>query len=208
MKNKNNLYFIPILAEAFDQKDRVGALKEALHEIIQLGNFPDFRKGFEQFLYFMAAGQHQFDSECDQDLPKKLVLQKLKKPEMDQLIKELLEKENMGSRLKLELYRDEKLLATQSKPSKKNKAFFSKITPGNYTVKFSNGRVIWQETLEAKDLVWKNAFPGKMYRLAAATEDDQLESSTKTGLILDGEMILTVNAGPEFGAITITLPNK
>jgi hypothetical protein len=207
MKNKNNLYFISILAEAFEQEDRATALKEALHEIIQLGNFPEYRKGFEQFLYFMASGQHQLSDDGDSNSIKNPILKKLQNSEMDQLIKELLEQEDMRSCLELELYRDEKLLATQSKPSKKNKAFFKKITPGNYTIKFSNGRVLWQGVVVPKNVIWKHAFPKTAYKMAAATEKDELDN-TESIQLLDGELLLTFHAGLETGRISIDLSKE
>jgi hypothetical protein len=53
-----DLYFIPILARAFDQADRVEALQKALAEIERLGELEPYRFGLQQFHRFMADASH------------------------------------------------------------------------------------------------------------------------------------------------------
>lgn len=54
-----DLFFIPIFAKAFQQPDRVGALRNALAEIEQLGQTEEYRIGLEQFDRFMAEAYSQ-----------------------------------------------------------------------------------------------------------------------------------------------------
>lgn len=49
-----DLYFIPLLARAYDASDRVAGLKNAFGEIQQLGQLKKHRVGLEQFHRFMA----------------------------------------------------------------------------------------------------------------------------------------------------------
>ena len=126
MKKDQNLYFIPILAEAFDQEDRTKALKAAIHEIIQLGNRPEYRKGFEQFIYFLASGQEQLLDKENLDSIKNTLLDNIMAySEIDHLVEELLQKMGVQPDLILELYSEEELLATRPMPSEKNKAIFT-----------------------------------------------------------------------------------
>ena len=48
------LYFIPLLARAFDVRDRPRALLQALSEIGRLGQLEEYRIGFRQFQRFMV----------------------------------------------------------------------------------------------------------------------------------------------------------
>ena len=203
MKKDHNLYFIPLLAEAFDQEDRTAALRAAIQEIIQLGDRPEYRKGFEQFLSFLAVGREQSLDKDDLDSIKSDILQIIiSNSETDRLIEELLHKMGAEPGLALELYRDKELLETRPAPTKGNEAVFKNITPGDYTIKFSNGRVIWQGTITTKDVVWKSAFPDKDYKMVAAIEKEEPDC-TKSVRILDGEMSLAIHAGLETGRISI-----
>lgn len=53
-----DLYFIPLLARAFDQADRVRALQKAFAEIERLGELEPYRFGLQQFHRFMADACH------------------------------------------------------------------------------------------------------------------------------------------------------
>jgi hypothetical protein len=55
----NDLYFIAILARAFDQPDPAEALSKAFAEIERLGRLPRYQTGFRQFCRFMAKAHHR-----------------------------------------------------------------------------------------------------------------------------------------------------
>ncbi|MCH8021405.1 hypothetical protein IH785_16295, partial [candidate division KSB1 bacterium] len=65
MKADNNLYFIPILAKAFEGPDRTAAFKNALSEIVRLGESVEYKKGFEQFEQFIASGIQSLSEDSD-----------------------------------------------------------------------------------------------------------------------------------------------
>ena len=55
-KKDNNLYFIPIIAKAFEHEELDVAFKIAITEIIELGQLPGYDQGFQQFEEFINAG--------------------------------------------------------------------------------------------------------------------------------------------------------
>jgi len=79
-------------------------------------------------------------------------------------------------------------------------AIIGNVLPGRYTVRFSNGRVLWEGELSKEDLLWAYAFPGKDLAMAAETEVSQ-GKPTRTISLLSGEIMLSVFAGLESGQI-------
>ena len=51
----NDLFFIPLIADALCQKDVPSALREAFRRIQQMGREPRWEAGYRQFLTFMAS---------------------------------------------------------------------------------------------------------------------------------------------------------
>ena len=49
----DDLYFIPIIIEAFKQPDRSNAIKKAFEQIEQLGKLDRYSQGWRQFCLFM-----------------------------------------------------------------------------------------------------------------------------------------------------------
>jgi hypothetical protein len=104
----------------------------------------------------------------------------------------------------LELFREEKLIDSSPIPTQTEQVYFTEIRPGSYSIRFSNGRVLWEGTVEAKDIIWKIAFPNTDYPMAATTETDD-RSQTKSISLLDGEIKLSFHAGLETGSISLIL---
>ena len=87
-------------------------------------------------------------------------------------------------------------------PISKKIAVFSKISPGSYTIRLTNGRVLWNGELTRENLLWTYAYPGKELRLAAETVAAE-QTPTKIELFLDGELEMSVFAGLESGEMRI-----
>ena len=51
----DDLYFIPIIAKALQQKDTEQALLQAFEQIKSLGRKPQYQQGLAQFEQFMAS---------------------------------------------------------------------------------------------------------------------------------------------------------
>jgi hypothetical protein len=63
MSETKNLYFIPILAKAFESEEPIEAMEKALQEIVELGEQEEYQFGYEQFKEFLNSG---FESEENQ----------------------------------------------------------------------------------------------------------------------------------------------
>ena len=89
-------------------------------------------------------------------------------------------------------------------PSEQQGASFEQNESGNYSIRLSNGRVLWEGNIEAKDVIWKSAYPEKEYPMAAATQKDE-SNQTKSIKLLNREMSLNFYAGMESGRIALFL---
>lgn len=228
MAADKNLYFIPILAKAFDAADVATALTAALREIVRLGKLPAYHDGFEQFEQFVASGisgvsrdtedfaqlqamvlqrlltQLATDTFDGSDEVRESLIQKIRcNPELAQRYQALQAalKESEPP-LAIELYQNERLQSVQPLAGAGQRLLFDNIVPGDYAIRLSNGRVLWQGRVAAEDVVWHVAFPGKAYPMAAATESGK-GTQTKSVDILNGEMTLTFYAGFESGSIQV-----
>ncbi len=230
-EDNNNLYFIPILAEAFEGPDREKAFKNALSEIIRLGKSAEYKTGFEQFEQFIASGLQGVSEDSDdytrlrdmvlqsllttlatdtfdgpEEVRKSLIKRIQATPELASRYQELLEElspENEPA-LEVELYKNDELLGAQPLPSEQQGVYFDQIEPGNYSLRLSNGRVLWEGKIEAKYIIWALAYPEKEYPMAAATEKDE-SNQTKSIKLLKREMSLNFYAGMESGRIALFL---
>ena len=229
MKEENNLYFIPILAKAFEGPDREKAFKKALSEIIRLSKSAEYKKGFEQFEQFIASGIQSLSEDSDdytrlrdmalqrlltmlasdtfdgpEEVRKSLMKRIQADPELSRRYQELLEELSPDKEpaLEVELCKNDQVLSAQPLPSEQEGVSFDQIDPGNYSIRLSNGRVLWEGNVEAKDVIWKFAHPEKEYPMAAATEKDE-SNPTKSIKLLDGEITLSFYAGLETGGIEL-----
>jgi hypothetical protein len=233
MKEDKNLYFIPILARALDSEDHFSAFQDALTEIIRLGEMPEYKKGFEQFEMFIASGVQSLKDDAKalseyQDMIldslllalaldtlagseelKGLLLQRIQDdPQIakryEDLCQHLAKEKESEPALDVELYREGELLDSQAYPTILHRTIFTQIQPGRYSLKLSTGWVLWEGTLEEKDLIWNIAFPSVAYPMAATTEIDE-RSHTKSINLMGGKVELSFHAGLESGSISLIL---
>jgi len=83
----------------------------------------------------------------------------------------------------------------------------SGITPGHYALRLDTGRVVWQEVLTDRELVWTAAYPGQPLSVAAA-QGQLSEQPTLIAKPLAGELALRVFPGLESGRIEIVSPDE
>jgi hypothetical protein len=137
MSETNNLYFIPILAKAFESEEPVEAMEKALQEIVELGEQEEYQFGYEQFKQFLNSG---FESEENQieillnklfvglesnsmnisleekeEIINKIKLNKAIYEEYQKLIEEYEQNPTLG----IEIYKNEKLISSQVIDSKR-----------------------------------------------------------------------------------------
>ena len=162
-----DLYFVPILASALQQPDRVEALRRAFAEIEELGREEQHRGGHEQFRQFMREA-------VSRQVPDVLV------------------------------EKDGQVIATIDASRSTGEVDVPRVTPGEYAVRLSTGRLLWTGTLDADALLWARAFPGEPLRMAADSEGTPGRSSREERL-LGGEVILRVYPGVASGTISIEI---
>jgi hypothetical protein len=164
---KDDLFFMPIIAEALRQPEKNAALKTAFIRIAALGSQPRYRQGLKQFHRFMRI----VGDSCT---------------------------------IEFTVERDGASVGSISLSPAETRGSVGGILPGLYTIRTSTGRVIWEEPIDEDDVVWAKACKGEPLPLAAATGGAQRACSRKETL-LNGEAVLCIFPGVEFGEIEIHL---
>jgi len=229
----NKLYFIPIIKKAFDDPEPIEAFRLALQEIIKLGSSSQYEAGYEQFEEFLGSGigelikndkhfsdfqlvvmerlmfQLATDNFVGSSDIKEILLDKIKanpilNDRYEKLLSELPEYSEDLPLLEVELFRANDLVVSQNFPKKTGREYFKNITPGQYILKLSNGRILWEGIISAKDVIWKKAFPDRDYAMQAETVKQPTEP-TRSLQIFNGQIKLTFEAGLEAGKIKLEL---
>ena len=229
MADSKKLYFIPIIAQALDSDDPKRAMKRAFDEIQQLGNQPEYQKGYRQFLEFVKTAVKPSDEKMDRknqmirnaihrliydlvtdtfdgDEGQKNTLMNaiMSDPEWgaeyERIKNEARDYLASEATLEIEVLKDDHLIGSVS--AIKDSDMVGPIFPGKYSFRFSNGRVLWKGDIMREDVIWTYAFPGSDLPMAAETEPLQQEP-TKILTLLDGELTMYVFAGLESGRLRI-----
>jgi hypothetical protein len=229
MKANKRLYFIPIIAQALNSDDPKRAMEEAFSEIRELGNQSEYAEGFRQFLEFVEVAvkpsakdskervqivknaiyrliydlaTDTFDGDEEQ---KNALLNAFRsipewKAEYERIKEEAQAFQAPETPMEVEVLKDDRIIGSSVLSAKAT--FISSIRPGSYTIRFSNGRVLWEGVISPKDVIWAFAYPDKDLPMAAETEPPQREP-TRTLNLLNGELIIQVFAGLESGEIRL-----
>ena len=229
----NKLYFIPIIKKAFEDPEPVEAFRLALQEIIKLSQTHEYEEGYKQFEAFLGSGIGELikDDKNFSDFQlivlerlmfrlatndfigskdiKETLLNKIKaspklKSRYEKLLVELPDYSEEIPLMEVHLFKSNDLVGSQGFLKKPGRKYFQDITPGKYILKHSNGRVLWEGAIEAKDVIWKKAFPDRDYAMAADTVKQPTEP-TRSLQILNGQIKLTFEAGLEAGKIRLEL---
>ncbi len=229
MDESKGLYFIPMIAEALKSNDPQRALKEAFEKIMELGRKPEYQEGFRQFDEFVKAASISFlektpgGAEAFQDAIDLLIhdlatdtfegekeekislIETLKRfPEWYHTYEQIKEASEDFTPplepLEIEILKDGKLLG--SFPITPNPPPITPVLPGFYTLRFTNGRVLWEGRIHAEDVFWADAHPEEDLPLAAQTETARAEP-TRTIALFDGEIEMHIFAGLEAGVLRI-----
>lgn len=226
MSNKD-LYFIPILARAFDDTDNPEAFTEAVAEIVRLGRNKEYQSGYQQFERFVGAGIEALSGDPDRlnelreqvlekaiidlatdtfsgqaDVRAKLLNAIEKQPELkakyDKLRKELKPYLDDEIPLEFEIEKDGKIIGALRFAEDDRHRTLENITPGFYRVLLASGMLLWEGEVTRDQLIWTAAFPGKKLDLAADTGEGEL-GITRTISLFEGELSLSIGAGLESG---------
>ena len=228
----NDLYFIPILARTLQAPDPRVALREAFAEIREMGKRPECRRGFDQFRRFMAAVQKSrataASAESENEaLIKRLILELATEtfrgdPQEQQMALEIIrsrpEWRGEYERIVAELHDHPPAAQEWEFTLKRGNAVVAKLRlgrsggvasvgglrPGEYSLYFETGRLLWQRQLRESDLLWAAAYPSEPLELAADTGGGGNRPTLEERL-LDGEVTIRVFAGLECGQMEIDL---
>ena len=224
----NDLYFIPIIAEALDASDQESALTQAFTTIERLGQNPEYQQGFGQFQQFMdvvaakAANPHvspeaqdfiealmvelatgASDTSTDKRVALDLILSRPDwRHQYEDLCAELEESRQGPFPVAITLERQGELARTIDVEAGEKTARVGDISPGAYTIRLSTGRVIWESELTEEDLTWSRAFPERALDLAAGAEGGEPKRLLR---LLRGELVVRVFPGIETGSMEIVL---
>ena len=228
----NDLYFIPIITEALEQKNTEHSLKQAIKKIKSLGTKPQYKRGYEQFEKFMDIVNERVQKEApdnvseadrimelivelatdtfegsDEDKQKALRIIKSHPPwqkEYDQLVTEIGELNQRPQGVEISVSRENEPRKSVIFQKIPGPQTIDNITAGDYSLSFADGRLIWSGQLSEQDLMWSRAYPGKPFELAADTMERKAKP-TKEISVFDGKVIIRVFAGLESGRIEITV---
>ena len=219
-----NLYFIPIIARALQERDIEKALREAFCNIKRLGTEKRYAEGLSHFRMFMdSAYRHHKTTatDCALELIARLVTGTFEGSKQEKRLLLDFIRSHPEWKTEYEAIRrmEEDEDFTQSFPaigvlsdrgSDITKIFkkvpgcesFEGILPGNYKIKLVNtGWIIWEGELTAKKLLWSEAHMGKNLPLAAG----EGRPTGEIDLLNNGQVILHTYAGIESGRIEIEL---
>jgi len=223
-----HLYFIKLLQDALESDFPKTALKDAISEIQSKSSQAEFKIGYEHFLRFIQVIEDEILTNTDirnsveywHNLQKgiDILIDDFKgsteerqevlgyfKDDIDfaQLKHEIESSIEEKAPLLIEISRDDQNIGSfEWSPSKE--AFVQRgVTPGDYMVRLSNGRLLWHSRIDENQLQWSLAFPGREYPVAAMSEPLRAEPSI-SDKICDGSFRLDVIPGLETGTIVIT----
>lgn len=226
-----DLYFVPMIARAFQHADHADALGRAFAEIEELGRLPAYSRGFENFHRFMPEVRrhsasdelYQVDVESIRALLVELATDTFDGDEDErEAVLELIRSEPRlqaeyerlsamvgahGRKVKtttINVLKDAELLTRIEFHRERPLASVGRVLPGDYSLALETGRVIWEGRLVARDLLWSAAFPGRALDLAADT-GGRPTTTTREEQLLGGELTLRVYPGMEFGRIEVEL---
>lgn len=227
----NELYFIQILAGAFEKKDIPAALKESFQKIQTLGKLPEYQKGYEQFNRFIAEvvvamkrsshDAENFSKEILKDAAIQIATGILhedhidtttlisliqQEPDMQKMFKalccELAEADTKPASLSIIIEKDnDKIFSILSEEHLPERKTIN-ILPGHYVIRLTTGRVLWEGNLERHDLFLTDALSESDLQMAADTEDTPSQATQKLKL-LDGEMLIQIFPGIACGILEI-----
>jgi hypothetical protein len=227
----NELYFVPLLLDAFDAEDRREAFSEAFAEILRRGAEPGYETGLAQFRSFMAVvvGTAGSENEIERlfleaclnsvdaaqalQVESKEVLEALlaHRPEWrqayEQLAGHLLQPDDRDYPMEIILEYEGRPRETQTLVRPPALCRMSGLVPGAYTLRMAIGRFLWEGSLGRQDLEWAAAHPGRPLDLAADTGDELVEPTREYSL-LRGELVMKVFPGLETGTMTISVVER
>jgi hypothetical protein len=181
----DDLYFVPILAQALGQGDVAAALRDAFAQIQAKGRLPRYHRGYRQFIGFMREVGRTDQRRAAQELLD-LFAREFRRPDVVAVVVE----------------RDGSLVTKCAFPRMPGKRVLGGIRPGTYRFYLDTGRLLWEGTLVREDLIWAEAFPREPLRMTADTGGAGAKPSKQIPLF-EGAMVMRVFPGIECGSLEL-----
>jgi hypothetical protein len=229
----NELYFLPIIIRALEGPNPKAKLLRAFQTIEQLGREADHKQGYAQFLLFMREIGRQA-SQDEEDLQSRLAktidptivelatdtfrgapdereaalamihLRTDWRERYEALRAELTETAENAIPVAVIVEHNGRVLQTLPVAAPPASTLIRRVKPGQYIIKLSTGRVLWEGMLLGRHLQWNKAYPGRALDLAADSGDAQAEATLELAL-LEGEITVRVFPGLETGRMEISV---
>lgn len=229
----NELYFVPIIVRALEGPSPKTELLKAFQVIEQLGQEPDHQQGYAQFLLFMReigrqASQHDpnLQSQMEDAMASTIIelatdtfrggpdereaaLEMIHlridwRERYETLRAELTAGPESLIPITIIVERNGCTLGTLSISVQPALTQIRGLAPGQYAVKLSTGRVLWEGMLLDRHLQWNKAYPGRALDLAADSGDAKA-GATLDLVLLEGEITVRVFPGVEMGRMEISV---
>ncbi len=186
----NELYFIPIIADALRKPNQTAAFYEAFQRIMTDGQNEAFDAGYRQFLQFVARS-----FECWEAQP-------LETPSV------LWPRANeRGRACGIRLERGNQHVGGFDVDHVPFRTTIVDVRPGHYRLVTETSWQLWDATLTPRELYWTQAFPTQDFPLAAQTEDLIVKPTYETQL-LDGALTIRAYPGLEGGRLEVVFDNR
>ena len=165
----DELYFITVLTEALNRPNTRTSLKEALATIKRLGKKQRYRKGFENFGYFMSQILSRYEA-VERDYGRSLILERAAGLFDDTAIHKVLsdpaqkdEWETINALMISPKRNRYPIIDIFCGPRKISRLIFAKdktkqsvsgILPNGYVLKLDTGWVLFKGQLTVEDVIW------------------------------------------------------
>lgn len=228
MSDSKRLYFIPIIDDALGSDNPKAALMGAFKKIRDRGMAKEYKEGFAQFRLFMGKIVEAYvenspdreqliredihslindlvtDSFEGSEEEKKALIESFTKndkwgTEYERMKSELIDFMEPHPPIRIEVLKDGEPIASFAATEMPIK--LTNIDPGQYTIGLSTGRVLWEDQLLKKHLIWLDAYSDEDLRMAAKTEKDIVARPTVSDPLMDGELTIEVIPGLKSGEI-------
>lgn len=231
-EQSRHLYFIRLLQQALESDTPAIALQDAINEIRSKAARAEFKIGYGNFLSFVQVMENELLSDPElknsiedwfniekgidilignfvgSDSEKQRVMDYFKDDvDFQELRHEIRNYGEKQGSLLVEIIKDDLVIGAYDLGKSGNIITLRGITPGDYMIRLSNGRLLWHSKLDKNNLQWSLAFPKRDYPAAAMTEPLRAEPSISE-TICDGNLRLDVIPGLETGTIVISQISK
>ncbi len=231
-----DLYFLSKIAEAFKQPETKRALLAALQEIIALGQRPEYERGFLQFRHFMAEVKRKWEApsrkpgdivvegirhlcllvatDLLEDNPGEaqaalglIGSEPQWQEEFEKICGEVSKSQTTYRAPEIIIEKNGQCISLTPWERQPVSQEICNLMPARYVARMDSGRVIWEEDLTGKELIWSQTFPGQALELAADTGEPAAKM-TREITLLNGELVIRIFPGTKSGRLELRIGAK